>query len=83
MTRLASFPKIRPKITADLQAYLDDFIQHQDTYQKQDGYFHRLASAELSARFLARFQPKEKQKFDELVKAFRNDSKSLSKNRIW
>jgi hypothetical protein len=83
MTRLNSFPTIRPKIAADLQAYLDDFVQHKDTYQKQDGYFLRLASAEISARFLSPFHPKEKKEFKKLATTLRNNAKSLNKTHIW
>jgi len=83
MTRLNSLPTIRPKIAADLQSYLDDFVQRQVDYQKQDGYFLRLVSAEISARFLSRFHPEEKKKFAELATTLRNDSKSINQIHIW
>jgi hypothetical protein len=83
MTRLKSLPALRTKIMTDLQAGLDDFVQQQDTYRKQDGYFLRLASAEISARFLSQFHPKEKDKFTKLSKTLRNDLKSLAQTHIW
>ena len=83
MTRLVSFPRIREQIISDFQAYLDDFIQHQEVYQNQDGYFPRLASAEISARFLLRFQPEEKGTFEELSEAFRNSLQSINRTHIW
>lgn len=83
MIRVASLPKIRPKIAADLQTYLDDFIQHQNVYQKQAGYYHRLASAELSIRFLSTYRPKEKKKYEEFSEMFRAELKILNKTSTW
>ena len=83
MTRLKSLPALRTKMITDLQARLDDFVQQQDAYKKQDGYFLRLTSAEISARFLSQFHPKEKDKFTKLSKMLRNEAKSLSKAYVW
>ncbi len=83
MTRLKSLPALRTSIITDLQAGLDDFVQRQNAYRKQDGYFLRLASAEISARFLLQFYPKEKDQFAKLSKTLRNEIKSLSKDHIW
>ncbi|MEN8126535.1 MAG: hypothetical protein ABFR90_01895 [Planctomycetota bacterium] len=83
MIRLKALPALRPKITADFQAYVEDFLQQQDAYNKQDGYLYRLAAAEVSARFLSQFHPTEKDKFKKLSKMLRNDSRYLSKGHIW
>jgi len=83
MTRLSKMPALKPQIAADLQAYLDDFVQRQDDYRKQGGYFHRLASAEVAAGFLSRFHPEEKKELEELAATFRKNWKSLNSRYIW
>ena len=76
-------PGLRMKNAADLQAYVDDFIQHKDDYQKQDGYSLRLSSAELSARFLSQLLPEQKKEFANLAATLRSESQSLSLAHIW
>ena len=84
MTGVAKqIPALRTKIAADIQAYLDDFVKREEDYQKQDGYFLRLASADMSARFLSQFHPEEKKEFTELATTLRKNSQSLNKTRIW
>ena len=76
-------PGLRMKNAADLQAYVDDFTQHKDDYQKQDGYSLRLSSAELSARFLSQLLPEQKKEFANLAATLRSESQSLSLAHIW
>lgn len=76
-------PGLRQKIAVDLQAYVDAFLQQQEDYQQQDGYGLRLASAEIAAHFLSQLNPKEKKRFVDLATTFRENSKSLSNDRIW
>ena len=83
MGRLNSMPALRTKIAADFQAYLDDFLQHKDTYHKKDGYFLRLASAEISARFLSQVYPERKKEFEKLAASLTIDSKALNQGHVW
>jgi hypothetical protein len=76
-------PGLRTKITADLQTYVDDFVQHKDDYQKQDGYSLRLSSAEISARFLSQLLPEQKNEFANLAANLRSESRSLGQAHIW
>ena len=76
-------PGLRANVTADLQAYVDDFVQHKDDYQKQDGYLLRLSSAEISARFLSQLLPKQKKKLANLAASLRSESQSVSQSHIW
>jgi hypothetical protein len=76
-------PGLRTMITADLQASVDDFVQHKDDYQKQDGYLLRLSSAEISARFLSQLLPEQKKEFADLAANLRSESRSLGQAHIW
>ncbi len=76
-------PGLRTMITADLQASVDDFVQHKDDYQKQDGYSLRLSSAEISARFLSQLLPEQKKEFANLAANLRSESRSLGQAHIW
>ncbi|MHC5017390.1 MAG: hypothetical protein ACYTFP_02200, partial [Planctomycetota bacterium] len=76
-------PGLRTMITADLQSYVDNFVQHKDDYQKQDGYSLRLNSAEISARFLSQLLPEQKNEFANLAATLRSESQSLSLAHIW
>ncbi|MHC5137641.1 MAG: hypothetical protein ACYSN7_03715 [Planctomycetota bacterium] len=76
-------PGLRTMITADLQSYVDNFVQHKDDYQKQDGYSLRLNSAEISARFLSQLLPEQKNEFANLAATLRSESHSLSLAHIW
>jgi hypothetical protein len=76
-------PGLRTMITADLQAYVDDFVQHKDDYQKQDGYSLRLSSAEISARFLSQLLPEQKKEFANLAANLRRESHSSGQAHIW
>jgi hypothetical protein len=76
-------PGLRTMITADLQASVDNFVQHKDDYQKQDGYSLRLSSAEISARFLSQLLPEQKKEFANLAANLRSESRSLGQAHIW
>jgi hypothetical protein len=76
-------PGLRTMITADLQSYVDNFVQHKDDYQKQDGYSLRLNSAEISARFLSQLLPEQKNEFANLAATLRSESHSLNLAHIW
>lgn len=83
MNRLTSLPALRPRITKDLQNYLDDFIKHKNAYQKEDGYSLRLSNAEISARLLSQLLPEEKTELSKLAATLRGESMSLSQAHIW
>jgi len=86
MTRLIrspASPALKPEIIAGLEAFLDDFVRQQDTYRRQDGYFHRLESAKMSAQFLAQTVQEDKEQRAGSALMFKDELNSLTQASEW
>jgi hypothetical protein len=84
LTRTSGVPAFREIITKDMKTYLEDFTKNREAYQKQNGYLHRLASAEIAARYLAqRDETTQKSFYLEKADGFKKESQEVKLNRLW
>lgn len=83
LTRVSGVPEFRDKVTNDMKAYLEDFRSRLAEYRSQDGYLHRLTSAEIAARYLTQRVEADRSLYARMVEQFRSESRDLTTNRVW
>ncbi len=82
------FSELRGRLNNFCQGYLDDFVKNKKLYAKQDGYFHRIASAFTICRYLQKIAEKQKdvklvKYYDAEMKQYNYERKKMFKNSNW
>jgi hypothetical protein len=72
-----------PKTQEDLAAFLTDFLEHQDAYQQEAGYFQRLNTARICADFLADQSTGEAKQYRTLAKTFKQELEAVELSKRW
>lgn len=73
----------RDQVEQTMRDFLGTFQTRRGELARQSGYLHRLGSALVASRYLAAFNPPDKDELLQFAKALQEESQDISKRFIW
>ncbi len=73
----------RDQVEQVIREFLESFQTHRQQLARQSGYLHRLGSALIGARYLAGFNPPDKDDLIGLAESLQEESQQIGKRYIW